>query len=133
MQLTLPKLPFNILITSRQLISGLHINNLGGLLTSFIGSITATPNGTAANSLILDAAFIEITAVTTGNDSVTLPPAKVGLRVCITNSDGANTATIFANGTDTINAASASVTLAAAATAMFVCTKNGIWKRFISA
>ena len=136
MQLTLPKLPFDILITSRQLVSGQHINYIGGLLTSFVGALTARAGGAQAGSPILDAAFNEITTVTSANDSVQLPIARVGLRVCVTNSGAGNSLQIFANqaGTDTINgtAGATGVALAQNATALFICTKTGVWRRFVS-
>lgn len=133
--LTLPKLPFAIYSESKQLISGGHINRINSLLTSFLGSITATAAGTQTTSLVLSAAFNELTTVASANDSVTLPPAKCGLRVAVTNSGGANSAQIFASGTDTINgtAGATGVALANAATALFICTKDGIWRRFVSA
>lgn len=129
----LPNLPFARYLPSKQLINGADFNGLNDQLNTFQGTITATPAGTAVTSFKLNAAFNEVTVVATANDGVVLPPAKVGLRVCVTNSDAADSLRIFGNGTDTINAGSANVDLAAAGTALFVCTKNGIWKRFVSA
>lgn len=130
----LPNLPFGQLITSKQLISGQHINNLSYLLTGSIGGLTATPAGTAANSLQLNSAFNEIaTVVTTGTDSVTLPPAKSGLRVVVDNRDAADTLKIWANGADTIfvgGVAAASDTLTSLAGAMYIAVKDGQWRRW---
>lgn len=131
----LPILPWTPYTSSRQLISGNRINHISDLLTSFQGSITALAGGTrTANTPVLNAAFNEVTVCATDNDSVVLPVAKVGLRVEVTNS-GAASLQIFGNGTDTINATAGSVgvALAAAAAALFICTKNGVWKRFVSA
>lgn len=131
----LPNLPFGILATTKQLISGLHINNLTYLLTgTSTGNNTALAGGGYAGAPTIGSAFYEINTVASANDSVALPLAKSGLRVCVTNS-GANSANVFPQPADAINAggAGAAVALAAAATAMFVCTKDGIWKRFVSA
>lgn len=133
--MALPNLPFSTLIPSRQLISGAHINGTNNLLTSFQGGIVALAGGAlSALTPILNAAFNEIGTVANANDSVVLPIAKVGLRVEVTNSGGAS-AQIFANGTDTINgtAGATGVALANTATALYICTKNGVWKRFVSA
>ncbi len=134
--MALPKLPFGFLSTTKQLISGMHINYLGLLMTGSTTGITARAGG-ALNALTPQAqsAFNELTTVASANDSFMLPPAKSGLRICITNS-GANSAQIFgAFGTvDTVQGqpTATGVALAAAATAMFVCTKDGVWLRFIS-
>lgn len=131
----LPRLPFAVLTASRQLISGNHINYVNSLLSGTQTGITATASGTATNSFVLNAAFNEITTVTTGNDGVTLPVAKSGLRVCVTNSGAGNSLQIFGSGTDTINgtAGATGVALVQNAVAMFICTKDGVWRRFVSA
>lgn len=133
MGITLPRLPFSILTASKQLISGEHINKVNGLLTSFQGAVTALAGGGYAGAPTLNAAFVELTTVATGGDSVALPPAKCGLNICVTNS-GASSANIFPQPADTINAgaAGAAIALAAAAVAYYTCTKDGVWKRFIS-
>lgn len=131
----LPILPWTPYTSSRQLVSGNRINHISDLLTSFLGSITALAGGTlTANTPVLNAAFCEIAVCATGADSVVLPPAKVGLNITVTNS-GAASAQVFANGTDVINATAGAtgVALAAGATAMYQCTKLGVWKRFLSA
>lgn len=136
--LVLPNLPFGILITSRQLISGKHINDIGGLLTSFAGSIAALAGGAQAGSPILGAAFNEITTVTNANDSVQMPLAEIGLRVCVTNSGAGNSLQIFGNqnGADVFFpgnvAGNVGLALAQNATALFICTKTGVWRRFVS-
>lgn len=132
--MALPNLPFAIYTASKQLISGNHINNVNNLLTSFTGNLTALAGGALAGATPLNSAFCELTVVANANDSAILPPAKVGLRICVMNS-GAASAQIFANGTDTINgtAGATGVALANGATALYVCTKNGVWRRFISA
>lgn len=134
--MALPTLPFKLRLTSsRQLIPGFLINALVDMLTSFQGTITALAGGGFSSATpVLNAAFNEITVVATGGDSVALPSAQVGLAITVTNS-GANSANIFPQPLDIINAqgAGASIALAAAATADFVCTKAGVWKRYTSA
>ncbi len=125
----LPLLPFAKLITSRQLVPGSIINDLVNMLSSGVSGLTATVAGTAANSLQLNNAYNEVTTVANANDSVVLPPAKLGLIICVTNS-GANSLRIFSAGTDTVQGG-ANVNLAAAASAGYVCTKNGVWLRFV--
>lgn len=131
----LPFLPFARFISSRQLLPGAFANGVSDLLTSFQGAIVALAGGArTALTPVLNATFCEITTVANANDSVVLPIAKVGLNVTVTNS-GANSAQVFGNGTDTVQGAAGSVgvALAAAATAEFSCTKNGVWKRYASA
>src|ERR1700743_2036408 len=135
MGLFLPKLPFGVLIPSKQLLSGDRANGTAGLLTSSVTGITATAAGTQSNSYQAITAFVEVTTVASANDSIVLPLAKAGLRVCVTNSGAGNSLQIFANGSDVINATAGNVGVALAqnATALFICTKDGVWKRFVSA
>lgn len=129
----LPKLPFQVSTSSRQLLSGNHQNNVNSLLTSF-GQVTALAGGALSTlTPVINNAFTEL-AVANNTDSVVLPVAKVGLRCCISNPTG-NSAQVFANGTDTINgtAGNVGVALAGGAVAMYVCTKDGVWRRFVSA
>jgi hypothetical protein len=130
----LPNLPFGTLISSKQLVSGNHINGFNQLLTGTATGIVALAGGGFAGAPALNSAFNELTTVATIGDSVALPPAKSGLRVTIINS-GAQQANVFPQPADVINAGGAGVqvTLAAAATAMFVAVKDGVWKRFVSA
>lgn len=133
----LPNLPFARFTSSRQLIPGSRENDIADLFTSFQGAITALAGGArSALTPVLNATFCEITTVVTGADSVVLPIAKVGLNITVTNS-GANSAQVFANGTDVMFpgnvAGSVGLALAAAATADYVCTKAGRWTRYTSA
>lgn len=135
--MSLPSLPFGILITSKQLISGLHINFLSWLLTGTQSAITALAGGGQAGAPALNSFSNEITVVANANDSVQLPPAKSGLRIMVLNS-GANSLQVFGNQTTTDVifpgnvAGNVGVALAAAAAAYFICSKDGRWNRFIS-
>lgn len=133
----LPNLPFAYYTASRQLISGLHINKLTDLLTSYMGKITALAGGAQAGSPVLNGAFIDISTVATGADSVQLPVSQLGLRVLVTN-DGANSVQIFGNIAEPLSyiqgtIGTTGVALASGATALFICTKANNWKRFVSA
>lgn len=121
-------------IASRQLLPGDWANAVTDALTSS-QTVTATPSGTQATSLLLSAANVNIAVVATAADGVKLPPAKVGMEISIVNSDAADAAQIFASGSDTINATAGAtgVSLAAGAAAIFRCIKDGNWRRFVSA
>lgn len=133
--MALPSLPHTTrFIASRQLLPGSRINGIDDQMNS-VQQIVARPGGTlAVDTPIINSANVELTVVATANDSVVLPPAKSGLEIVIINS-GAQSAQIFANGTDTINATAGNVgvALAAAACARYRCVKNGNWRRFVSA
>ena len=121
-------------IASRQLLPGSWANAVTDSWTS-TQVVTATPAGTQANSVLLNAANINITVVATANDGVKLPPAKAGMEISIVNSDAADAAQIFASGSDTINATAGAtgVSLAAGGAIILRCIKDGNWRRFISA
>lgn len=127
----LPKLPLEIFTSSRQLLSGAWANAITNLLTSSATGITATPGGTAISSLVLNNTFNEITVVATANDSVTLPLARAGLNVYVTNSDAADSLRVFSQGTDYIKASGTTqVDINFGNTVEFICIKNGVWKYF---
>lgn len=121
-------------INSRQLLPGDWANAITDALTSY-QEVVATPAGTQATSILLNAASVNITAVATANDGVKLPPAIRGMEVSIVNSDAVDAAQVFASGSDTINATAgaAGVSLAAGAAAIYRCIKTGNWRRFVSA
>jgi len=121
-------------LASRQLLPGDWANAVtDGLYSS--QNLIATPGGTQATSIAINAANVNITAVATAADGVLLPPAKAGMVISIVNSDAADAAQIFASGTDTINATAGAtgVSLAAAAAVILRCVKDGNWRRFVSA
>lgn len=132
----LAKLPLGNYTASKQLISGNHINYLSQLLTGSANNLTALANGgQSAATPAFSNAFNTVATVANANDSYCLPPAKSGLRICVTNSS-ANPMQIFgAFGlTDKINATigATGVSLAAGATALFICSNDGQWYRFVS-
>lgn len=121
-------------IPSRQLLPGDWANAVTDSLTSS-QNVTATPAGTQATSLVVNAANVNVTVVATANDGIKLPPAVAGLEISVVNSDAADSLQIFASGSDTINATAGAtgVALAAGAAAIFRCIKAGNWRRFVSA
>lgn len=132
-------LPNNSILTqqflrTKQLLPGDWANAVNDAWTSY-QSVTATPAGTQATSLLLNAANVRIAVVATAADGVKLPPAKAGMEISILNDDAADAAQIFASGSDTINATAGAigVSLAAGAAAIFRCIKDGNWRRFVSA
>lgn len=128
----LPSLPFARYLPSRQMISGLHMNYLSDMLTSFNGKLTALAGGGLSGlTPVFDAAYNEVTTVANAADSFVLPIAKVGLTITVTNS-GAQSMQVFANGTDTISGTAGNVGVAQAAAAVveYSCVKNGVWKRY---
>lgn len=125
-------------IPSKQLLPGAWANAITDALTSY-QELVATPAGTQATSILANAANINITAVATAADGIKLPPAKVGMEITVINSDAADAAQIFSSSGDafrtnvTAVAGATGVSLAAQATAIFRCVKQGIWSRFVSA
>lgn len=131
----LPSLPHKIKFTSsRQLIPGSRINSIDDQMNSYQG-LTALAGGTlTALTPAIDCANVSLNVVANANDSVVLPAAKAGLDIYIVN-NGAASAQIFGNGTDTINATAGNVGVALGngAAAHFRCIKDGNWRRFVSA
>lgn len=125
-------------ISSRQLLPGDWANAVTDSLTSS-QNVVATPAGTQATSIAINAANVNITAVATANDGVLLPVAKAGLEISIINSDAADAAKIFARGSDGFRTGAVTVTgatgvaLAALTTAVYRCVKDGVWSVFTSA
>lgn len=121
-------------IPSRQLLPGDWANAVTDALVSS-QSVVATPSGTQATSILLNAAQVNITAVATAADGVKLPPAIAGMEISIVNSDAADAAQVFASGSDTMNATAGAtgLSLAAGAAVIYRCIKTGNWRRFVSA
>lgn len=126
-------------ISSRQLLPGDWANAVTDMLASSNSSVVATPAGTQATSILVNAANVNVSAVATANDGIKLPPAIAGLEISVMNSDAADSLQIFASGSDSFRTAATTVAgatgvaLAAQATAIFRCVKTGVWSRFVSA
>lgn len=104
----------------------------GPILSAYSGVTALSGGGTTGPVLIGSINQISTTAAT--NDSVSLPAAKVGARVIVTNG-GTSTAAIYANALDHIGSGSAggSTTQATGITAMYVCPVSNTWYRMLSA
>jgi len=95
-------------------------------------AVTAHAGGTQAAAIALTSMINRISTVTTAGDSAKLPTAAAGFVIFVFN-DGANSAQIFGNGTDTINsiATATGVPLPAGAVAIFIATATGNWRGVI--
>lgn len=101
-----------------------------------VNGVTAHAGGGQAAALLLIAAITRLTTVGSANDSVVLPPAGpyVGATLTVINA-GANSANVFPNGTDQIDAlgASAAKAVAAGKTCDFIAVAIGQWHALLSA
>lgn len=95
---------------------------------SVSGALTASATSVQATATDLPATFNRITTCATAGDSVKLPAAAAGAMVVVTNA-GAESADVFPQTGEAINAgaANAAVAVASGATTMFVCTVAGTW------
>lgn len=113
------------------------VDNLSSYQELTAGTTQSQAGGTAITS-----ALANITVSANAGDAVKLPALsnlQIGTTITVTN-NGAQSAQIYASGSDVINATAGAtgVALAAAATAMFRAVKittAGVttWKRFVSA
>lgn len=98
------------------------------------GGLTAFAGGGRTNATHLRNGMNRITVCATNADSVILPPAKYGSVVIVKN-NGAADATVYAQGSDTINgtAGATGVTQADPLSALYFCVTDGVWDRILSA
>jgi len=98
-------------------------------------SLTAHSGGGQTSALLLTAQLNRITTVAAGNDSVKLPASIAGLTIQVTNAAAANSANVYPQTGDAINAlgANAAFALAAGKTAAFTCYTAGQWHSILSA
>jgi hypothetical protein len=119
------------------LISGQSLNAaLGNGLANYSDAITALASGGAAGAPLLAYGINHVTVTANANDSAMMPPSLPGASVMVTN-NGAQSLQVFANTTsslpagtlDTINgtAGATGVAVAAAKTALFMCSVYGAW------
>ena len=127
---------------------------LAGGNNQFSQTVTATPGGAQAGSVVIgsansqgiEAVLVEVGTVASANDSVQLPQAIAGKSVLVYNSSAtaaslfANTATNKATGAlDTINGVANGTAygnaggLTAKLSVLFFCPRNGIWAALKSA
>lgn len=118
-----------------RLIDGSDLNRaINNPLVSFLSGITATPAGTVANSVLITETFSQIDTVASAADGVALPAAAPGVEFTLVNA-GANAMQVFARGGSTINAAAGATGLSQAAgtTAIYICARQGQWRRILTA
>lgn len=98
-------------------------------------AITAFSGGGQTSAVLLTTALNRITTVAAGNDSVKLPPAKVGNRVIVANKAASNSANVYPSTGDAINAIAANspYALAATKTVEFFCMVDGTWDTLLTA
>ncbi len=96
---------------------------------STTNAITAKASGTISNSTLLTTVINRVTTVTTGGDSVLLPPSAAGMQLTVHNAHASNSMGIFPASGDQINALSASAVYACAAAKCVVltCAVAGFW------
>jgi hypothetical protein len=96
--------------------------------------ITAQADATQANATVLDATTMwhEVVTVAGANDSVVLPPARVGEIHFIANQHATNAIQVFAPTPDTINAVATGTGVAQAALTgtLYVCLVDGNYCSF---
>jgi hypothetical protein len=100
-----------------------------------LNGITAHAGGGQSSATPLNAMINRVTTVASAGDSVVLPAAVPGLELTVVNATATNSMNVFPNGTDSINALSASTAFGVAAgkTATFYCTNSGQWHSILSA
>jgi hypothetical protein len=116
--------PFECVAPGIWFCDGIGEGQSGSLATTVSqGNITAAGSNQAGATPITQA-LVNVTTVASGT-GVVLPPAKAGMQVNVAN-NGANTLTVYGNGSDTIGGA-ASTTITAATMLLFFCAVNGNW------
>jgi|SRR6185312_103943 len=119
------------------LVSGQSLNEaVGNGLRNSRDAITALAGGGATGAPLLAYGINHVTVTASAADSVMLPPSLPGAIVMVTN-NGAQSLQVFANTVsslssgilDTINgtAGATGVAVAAATTAMLMCSAYGAW------
>jgi hypothetical protein len=100
---------------------------------SVTSGITAD-TGSAQGNGVLTSSINQIATCANAGDAVTLPSAKPGKVLWVTN-DGANAADVFPASGDNIDEAGANTALSVAVDAevQFICTSSGHWSTITSA
>ena len=98
-----------------------------------LNGITAHSGGGQASATPLPAVINRVTTVAAAGDSVLLPAAAPGLSITVANATTTNAMSVYPSGSDVINAAATSFSVAAAKTATFYCTNAGQWHTILSA
>lgn len=101
-----------------------------------LDNITAHAGGGQQLNTPLNASITlhRLTAVANAGDSVTLPPSKGGVFYIVTNAHASNSANVFPNTGEAINALGANnaFALGAGKVAVFVCVTAGQWHSLLT-
>jgi hypothetical protein len=111
-----------------------HVQGTLANIPSLENNITATAGGTKAAAYVLTKSMSRISTCATAADSVLLPAALYGAS-CFVANDGAASAQVFGQGTDTIDgvATATGVAIANGKRRMFVCFADGAWTSLLGA
>jgi hypothetical protein len=101
----------------------------GSLVTSVSQGNVATAGSSSGTATPIVQTMVNFTSGGTSPAGGTLPPAKAGLQITVGVNNSTNTATIYANGSDTMVGASAgsSNTQAANSVIIYECFVNTVW------
>lgn len=116
--------------------AGSDLTILGGVVFGTVtNGITAFAGGGQGSAVALTSTINRITTVGTAADSVKLPAAVAGKLVLVQNAAAANSANVFPQTGESINALSANSAFAVAANkaALFFCAVNGVWTSILTA
>lgn len=102
---------------------------------SYVSAATAKAGGGQSPATPITTVLTRIAVVATAADSVTLPVAVPGMQITIANAAAVNSANVFPNTGDTINAlaANAAFAIAAGKNVSFYCMVVGYWHAILSA
>jgi hypothetical protein len=98
-----------------------------------VNALTAHAGGGQASATPLTAVINRVTTVASAGDSVLLPVSAPGMELTVVNATATNAMSVYPAGSDVINAAATSFSVAAAKTATFYCTQAGQWHTILSA
>lgn len=120
-----------------------YITLTGFIYESATNGITATASGTQTTSVLLTTSINRITTITTGGDSVLLPPSVPGLSIKVINATASTSMNVFpasaaqggVTGGDAINALAVNTAYAIAGTKVvtFSCSVAGTWNTTLTA
>lgn len=97
--------------------------------------VTATPSGSQATALLINAMTTRVTTVATAGDAIELPLSSGGLFLTVVNAAATNAMNVFPRPNEQINALGANnaFSVAAGKACFFVGTSKGQWHTVLSA
>lgn len=127
---------FNVALSAGNVnLSLAYAYNAAMPLFSYANNITAHAMGGQTNAFPLVNLVNQIKTVASGNDSVILPASNPGSMLVVSNNAASNSAAVFPQSGDQINALGANnaFTLAANKSALFACAVAGQWNAILTA